>query len=142
MTFEEWVPVYRLLCSALGRKDRPEQARAYFNAVEGHSVGVVREAVTVLTSRVWDKPTRPNAGDLVDACLGVKRSRTVPASRCDRCHGDRFLVTQCAGWQSGPDGSIPVDRSRLCRRDFPHHAHEDAHPCPQCHPAAMKEPAA
>lgn len=136
MTFDEWVPLYRLLSAGLGRREKPEQARAYFETLQRFPMSAVREAVSVVTSRVWDKATRPNAGDLAEATVGVMRGRRVSAEVCDVCHGDRFTVTHCEGWKGGATPE-PVNRQAVCRRPWPHAAHEEAHPCRQCHPLAL-----
>ncbi len=142
MTLQDWAPLYSRLCAALGRKETPAQMRAYFDALSEFTTAVVVESVKVAGSRVWP-PTRPAAGDVREIAQGIRRQSTVPAAVCDVCHGDRFTVTQCAGWRSGGPGQRPdpVDRQALCGRDFPHAAHEEAHPCRQCHPLALRQQA-
>lgn len=142
MTLQDWTPLYSRLCAALGRKETPAQLRAYFDALGSFSTGVVTEAVKIACSRTWP-PTHPHAGDVAEICHGIRRSHTVPASTCDVCHGDKFTITQCEGWHQVAGQVVPVNRQALCRRDFPHAKHEDAHFCYQCHPAARRtEPAA
>jgi hypothetical protein len=142
VTFDEWTPVYGFLCAGLSRKEDGKQARAYWEALKSFPVTVVREAVTIAISRTWP-PTHPHAGDVAECCTAVMRSRSVPASSCDVCHGDKFTIAQCEGWHQVGGQVVPVNRQALCRRDFPHAAHEDAHFCWQCHPAARAtEPAA
>ena len=141
MTFEDWTPLYGYLCAGLSRKEDGKQCRVYFEAVKLYPGHVVAEAVKVAVSRTWP-PTHPHAGDLAECCTAVQRSRNLPMATCDRCQNVKFLITECAGWKAGQGQPEPVDRQRLCGRDFPHGPHEDAHPCPQCHMASRQPEAA
>jgi len=143
MTLADWTPLYARLCAGLSRKESPAQSRAYFDAVSEFPASVVADAVVQACSTTWP-PTHPHAGELRGLAINIRRARTtVPASACDVCHGDKFTYSTCEGWHSVNGKAEPVNRQQLCRRDFPHAKHKDAHFCPQCHPAARRtEPAA
>ena len=130
--------MYERFCGGTERKVTPAQERAYFDALSRFSSGVVAEAVKRACSRTWP-PMRPQAGDLVELCAVVLKERAVPGSVCDVCQGDKFTYTHCEGWTAKNGEAMPVNRQALCRRDFPHSAHDEAHPCYQCHPAARRE---
>jgi hypothetical protein len=135
-----WAREYGRLITAYNRTKSAEQASVYFTALQHYPVTAVVEAVTgaIRESRGW-----PSAAELSERAHAYLAGHQAPASACDRCQGVKFLISDCAGWRTPQGGKPePVDRQQLCRRDFPHAKHEDAHPCPRCHPLAQKVAAA
>jgi len=135
MDREFWAREYGRLITAYNRTRHAEQASVYYAALQHCPQTAVTAAIdaAIRESRSW-----PTAAELVDRAYNYLAGHQAPASVCDRCRGVRFLISECAGWRTGPGKPEPVDRQQLCGREYPHAPHKQAQPCPQCHPAASR----
>lgn len=135
MDKDTWQREYGRLVTAYGKARNSEQMGVYFAALSRYPMTAVVEAVTaaIRESRGW-----PSAAELAERAHAYLAGHQAPAAMCDVCHGDKFTFSVCEGYHT-PDTSqppVPVNERAVCRRDFPHAKHEDAHFCRQCHPAA------
>lgn len=135
MDREIWAHEYSRLVTAYNRARNAEQASIYFAALQHYPQTAVHAAVeaAIRESKHW-----PTAAELTERANSYLAGHQAPASLCHVCHGMRFTVQHCEGYHTPSGKPVPVNPDAVCRRDFPHARHAEAHPCDQCHPAARR----
>jgi hypothetical protein len=83
-----WATCYEKLRRAYQKTDDKEQAKLYFELLQNVPGPVMRLAVdkAIKEEKYW-----PNPATLRDYCDGAHSDLMLPASSCQRCHGDTWI---------------------------------------------------